>query len=173
MQEVQDACTRENPGLAAHCKNAPKEKTHVTVLVAHVTEPQLETAKAIIGEILQNKILPQLRDKQFKLSFEGMSSFGEKIVYAEVEEGVNELRLMNEAFLEAFEAAGFDCDSRYTPHMTVMKVTIEIILGFKYILTTLYFREDTQTLASRETHSSSFVRKFLESNLSLAFSCCP
>ena len=53
-----------------------------------------------------------------------MSSFGEKIVYAEVEEGADELRLMNEAFLAAFEAAGFDCDSRYTPHMTVMKVTI-------------------------------------------------
>ena len=134
VQEVQDVCTQENPGLAVHCRNAPKEKTHVTVLVAHVTEPQLETAKAIIGEILQNKILPQLREKQFKLSFEGMSSFGEKIVYAEVEEGGNELRLMNEAFLEAFEAAGFDCDSRYTPHMTVMKVTAALVIGLKYIL---------------------------------------
>lgn len=124
MQEVQAGCIRENPSLEAHCKNAPVQKTHVTLLVAHVTEPQLEKAKAIMGEILQKKILPQLHDKQFKISFEGMSSFGEKIVYAEVGEGANELRLMNEAFLEAFEAAGFDCDSRYTPHMTVMKVTI-------------------------------------------------
>ena len=124
MQEVQEACIRENRSLEVHCKNAPIEKTHVTVLVAHVTEPQLETAKAIVGEILQKKILPKLPNKQFKISFEGMSSFGEKIVYAEVGEGENELRLMNEALLEAFETAGFDCDSRYTPHMTVMKVTI-------------------------------------------------
>ena len=128
VQEVQEACIQENPGLAVHCRNAPKEETHVTVLMAHVTEPHLKTAKAIIGEVLQNKILPQLRDRQFKLSFEGMSSFGEKIVYAEVEEGANVLRLMNEAFLEAFEAAGFDCSfgfDRYIPHMTVMKVTID------------------------------------------------
>ena len=127
MQEVQEACIQENPGLAVHCRNAPKEKTHVTVLMAHVTEPQLETAKAIIGDTLQNKILPQLRDKQFKLSFKGMSSFEEKVVYAKVEEGRRELMLMNEAFLEAFEAAGFDCyfHPSYIPHMTVMKVTID------------------------------------------------
>jgi len=43
-----------------------------------------------------------------------------------VEEGADELRLMNEAFIEAFKAAGFDCGSPYpyTPHMTVMMVTI-------------------------------------------------
>ena len=127
VQEVQDACTQGNPGLAVHCSNAPKEKTHVTVLMAHVTEPQLNTAKAIVGEILQKKILPQLRDKQFKLSFEGMSCFEEKVVYAKVEEGANVLRFMNKAFLEAFEAAGFDCSFHpsYIPHMTVMKVTID------------------------------------------------
>ena len=128
VQEVQEACIQENPGLAVHCRNAPKEETHVTVLMAHVTEPQLETAKAIIGETLQNKILPQLRDQQFKLSFKGMSSFKEKVVYAKVEEGGDELRLMNKAFLEGFEAAGFNCSfgfDPYIPHMTVMKVTID------------------------------------------------
>ena len=163
MQEVQAACIRENPGLEVHCKNAPLQKTHVTLLVAHVTEPQLEKAKAIVGEILQKKIRPQLHDKQFKIGFKGMSSFGEKIVFAEVEEGAKELRLMNEAFLEAFEAAGFDCDSRYTPHMTVMKVTILQINPSKTYFK--YFRGDMQTVAFRETHAPSSVTKFLESSL--------
>ena len=124
MQEVQDACVQGNASLKVHCQNAPVKKTHVTVLVAHVTEPQLETAKALVDNVLKNKILPHLPHKEFKISFKGMSSFGEKIVYAEVADGEAELRMMNEAFLEAFETAGFDCDSRYTPHMTVMKVAI-------------------------------------------------
>ena len=96
-------------------------RQHVGSMVT--TQAKAEGGSEVEVEHIQ-KILPQLHDKQFKISFEGMSSFGEKIVYAEVEEGASELRLMNEAFLEAFEAAGFDCDSRYTPHMTVMKVTI-------------------------------------------------
>ena len=119
VKEVQDACFLENPILEA--KNRGRlQKTHVTVLAAHVTEPQLETAKAILEEVLQS----QLPENQFKISLEGMSSFGEEEVYAEVGEGAKELVAMNEALLEAFEKAGFDCDPRYTPHMTVMKVTI-------------------------------------------------
>jgi len=54
------------------------------VLVAHVTEPQLEMAKAVMEETLKKKILPQISEKQFKISFEGMSAFADKVVYAKV-----------------------------------------------------------------------------------------
>ena len=160
MQEVQDACVQGNASLKVHCQNAPVKKTHVTVLVAHVTEPQLETAKALVDNVLQNKILPHLPHKEFKISFKGMSSFGEKIVYAEVADGESELRMMNEAFLEAFETAGFDCDSRYTPHMTVMKVAIK--LSFKLSCLKLnHFRVDSQTSAFHVTRSTTLVTKTL------------
>ena len=38
-------------------------------------------------------------------------------------EGRTNLVALNAAFLKAFEAAGFDCDDRYTPHVTMMKVS--------------------------------------------------
>ena len=171
VKEVQDACILENPGLEAHSKNAPIQKTHVTVLVAHVTEPQLETAKAIVDEVLQKKILPQLPEKQFKISFEGTSSFGEKVVYAEVGEGAKELLAMNEALLEAFERAGFDCDSRYTPHMTVMKVAINQHIFSSESSQTRYSRVGTQTVEFHANLSPDSVTKFSGNSLSAGSSC--
>ena len=70
--------------MEVHCKNAPVQETHVTVLVAHVTEPQLEMAKAVMEETIKKKILPQISEKGFKISFEGMSAFADKVVYAKV-----------------------------------------------------------------------------------------
>ena len=51
-----------------------------------------------------------------------MSSFGDKVAFAQMNEGRKNLIALNAAFLNAFEAAGFDCDDRYTPHVTMMKV---------------------------------------------------
>ena len=51
-----------------------------------------------------------------------MSSFGDKVAFAQMNEGRKSLFALNAAFLKAFEAAGFDCDDRYTPHVTMMKV---------------------------------------------------
>ena len=170
VKEVQDACILENPILEA--KNRDRlQKTHVTVLAAHVTEPQLETAKAILEKVLQKKILPQLPEKQFKISFDGVSSFGEKVVYAEVGEGAKELLAMNEALLEAFEKAGFDCDSRYTPHMTVMKVTINQHIFSSKSSQTRYSRVATQTVEFHANLSPDSVTKFSGNSLSAGSSC--
>ena len=96
MQEVQDACVQGNASLKVHCQNAPVKKTHVTVLVAHVTEPQLETAKALVDNVLQNKILPHLPHKEFKISFKGMSSYTEKIVYARPQRSIETIALFDQ-----------------------------------------------------------------------------
>ena len=58
--------------MEVHCKNAPAAHAHVTVLVAHVTEPQLEKAKAVMEETLKKKILPQISE-EFKISFDTRS----------------------------------------------------------------------------------------------------
>ena len=52
----------------------------------------------------------------------GMNSFGDKIVFAQIKEGRDQLIALNAALRQAFEAAGFDCEDRYTPHVTLMKV---------------------------------------------------
>ena len=57
-----------------------------------------------------------------KSQVQGMNSFGVKIVFARIKEGRHQLIALNAALRQAFEAAGFDCEDRYTPHVTVMKV---------------------------------------------------
>ena len=51
-----------------------------------------------------------------------MNSIGDKIVFAQIKEGREQLIAINAALRRAFEAAGFDCVDRFTPHVTVMKV---------------------------------------------------
>ena len=54
-----------------------------------------------------------------------MNSFGDKIVFAQIKEGREQLKALNAALKQAFEAAGFDCEDRYTPHVTVIKVSLK------------------------------------------------
>ena len=98
------------------------EKAHITVLVANVQENQLEKAKWLIEKTLRNHIVKSV-PTEFEVQLKGIDSFGDKITYAEVEQGENHLRLINEKLLDAFEKAGFSCDARFTPHLTLMKVS--------------------------------------------------
>ena len=51
-----------------------------------------------------------------------MNTIGDKIVFAQIKEGREQLIAINAALRRAFEAAGFDCEERFTPHLTMMKV---------------------------------------------------
>ena len=51
-----------------------------------------------------------------------MNSIGDKIVFAQLREGRDQLIALNAALRQAFEDAGFDCVERFTPHLTMMKV---------------------------------------------------
>ena len=51
-----------------------------------------------------------------------MNSIGDKIVFAQLREGRDHLYALNAALRQAFEEAGFDCEERFTPHLTMMKV---------------------------------------------------
>ena len=55
-----------------------------------------------------------------------MNSIGDKIVFAQLREGRDQLISLNAALRQAFEAAGFDCVERFTPHLTMMKVRRKI-----------------------------------------------
>ena len=98
------------------------KKAHITLLVANVQEEELPKARALIEKALRENIVRELDEHQFEVGIKGVDSFGDKVVFAEVETGKPYLMKINEALLEAFEEAGFDCDSRYTPHVTLMKV---------------------------------------------------
>ena len=122
IKSLQAACIAKNPNLKAHCDNVPVEKAHITVLAANVQEDQLEKAKKVIETTLRNHVVQSV-PPTFEVELKGIDSFGDKITYAEVDKGDSHLRLINEKLVDAFEKAGFSCDARFTPHVTLMKVS--------------------------------------------------
>ena len=120
MQEVQHHACQFDPKLKSNA--VPLQKTHVTLLVANVQEEELQKAKAVISKTFRENLSSIVPENQFSVKIKGVDSFGDKVVFAEVDEGKPALMGINEALLHAFENAGFDCDSRYTPHVTLMKV---------------------------------------------------
>ena len=77
----------------------------------------------MIERVLAESIIPSLPGSSFTFVARGLASFGDKIVFAEIGEGRDQLIGMNAIFREAFESAGFECDARFTPHITVLKAT--------------------------------------------------
>ena len=120
MREVQDHASQFDPKLKATV--VPLKKSHVTLLVANVQEEELQKAKAVISKTFRENLGDIVPENQFSVKLKGVDSFGDKVVFAEVDEGKPSLMRINEELLRAFEGAGFDCDSRYTPHVTLMKV---------------------------------------------------
>ena len=122
MKSLQAACVAKNPNLKPHCDNVPVEKAHITLLAANVQEDQLEKARKVIERTLRNDVVQSV-PTEFDVELAGIDSFGDKIIYAEVDKGDSQLRLINEKLVDAFEKAGFSCDARFTPHVTLMKVS--------------------------------------------------
>ena len=122
IKSLQAACIAKNPNLKPHCDNVPVEKAHITLLAANVQEDQLEKAKKVIERTLRNHVVQSV-PSMFDVELKGIDSFGDKITYAEVDKGSSHLRLINEKLVDAFEKAGFSCDARFTPHVTLMKVS--------------------------------------------------
>ena len=122
MKSLQAACVAKNPNLKPHCDNVPVEKAHITLLAANVQEDQLEKARKVIERTLRNDVVQSV-PTEFNVELAGIDSFGDKIIYAEVDKGDSQLRLINEKLVDAFEKAGFSCDARFTPHVTLMKVS--------------------------------------------------
>ena len=120
LKEVQDHACQFDPKLKTNA--VPLQKTHVTLLVANVQEEELQKAKAVISKTFRDNLGSIVPENKFSVKIKGVGSFGDKVVFAEVDEGKPSLMRINEELLNAFETAGFDCDSRYTPHVTLMKV---------------------------------------------------
>ena len=77
----------------------------------------------LVERTLADSILPSLSGQNLKLEIKGLGSFGEKIVFADIRHGRDQLIAMNAVFREAFESEGYECDARFTPHITILKAT--------------------------------------------------
>ena len=123
IQEVQNECVRRQPRLASHRDAAPSYNSHVSLLAARVPWEARARAIQLVERTLADSILPSLSGQNLKLEIQGLGSFGEKIVFADIRHGRDQLIAMNAVFREAFESEGYECDARFTPHITILKAT--------------------------------------------------
>ena len=102
-----------------------KSKLHLTLLALHVpTQNILEASRLFFG--LSEK-LKLIVGNGLTLSLSGIGSFDDTIMYADIKEGNEELKSINQALKKAFEARGFYCDPRFVPHVTILKGNLKML----------------------------------------------
>ena len=99
----------------------PTDKAHIPLLAFDVEEGGVEQIRKMVMRVLVEKVDRQLLKDKFEVEVKGLESFDNEGLYAEVEKGEDVLRMLNEVFMDAFEDAGFVCDSRFTPHVSIMR----------------------------------------------------
>ena len=126
IQEVQNECVRRQPRLVSHRDAAPAYNSHVSLLAARVPLEATTRAIQLVERTLADSIIPSLSGQSLKLEIHGLGSFGEKIVFADINLGRDQLIAMNAVFGEAFESEGFECDARFTPHITCFSNIVSV-----------------------------------------------
>ena len=161
MQDMQDQACQFDPKLKSNA--VPLKKAHITLLVANVQEEELPKARAVISKTFRDNLAKIVPENQFTVEIKGVDSFGEKVVFAEIDQGKSFLMQLNEELLRAFEDADFDCDSRYTPHVTILKVKNLLTAPFLLKVTMLNYRlatdpeEEYQKKRTKVSSSRSLV----------------
>ena len=121
VQKAQNFFIEQDPFLRRHCANAPVSKAHIAVLATTVQEKDLDEVRELIETTLRDKTAINLPE-QFLVEVQGVDAFGDKVVFAGVNQGAKMLRLLHKQLVTTLEKAGFVCDSRYSPHLALMKV---------------------------------------------------
>ena len=99
----------------------PVKKAHITLLVLHISEERMEEAKGIFKSVINETISNTFDEDIFEVKFEGVGSFNNMVVFAYPLTGVDRMQYMNQELFKAFSEKGFSCDSKFTPHLTLMK----------------------------------------------------
>ena len=99
----------------------PVEKAHISLLAFNIQEDEVEQVREMVMRVLVGKVDRQLLKDKFEVELKGLDSFANKGIYAEVEKGADTLRMFNEVLMDKFEEEDFVCDSRFTPHVSIMR----------------------------------------------------
>ena len=116
---MQQECVKAN--LEMKYFAIPTEKAHIALLAFDIQEDNIEQIREMVMRVLVEKVDRHLLKDKFEVEVKGLDSFDNTGLYAEVEKGEDILRMLNEVFMDAFEEAGFVCDSRFTPHVSIMQ----------------------------------------------------
>ena len=101
----------------------PVRKAHITLLALHISKQDMEEAKDIFNNVIEEKNFDD--GIKFEVTFEGVGSFNDRVVYAEpIRDWIDmdKLEYMNDELYRAFTERAFTCEPNFTPHLTLMKM---------------------------------------------------
>ena len=82
----------------------------------------MEEATDVFNGVIQGQILNHFDGEDiFEVKFEGVGSFNNRVVFAEPSTDIDRMQYMNQELYKAFSERGFSCESKFTPHLTLLK----------------------------------------------------
>ena len=112
---LQDTLVQKNPKL---CDSMNKlHRMHLTLLAIVIPEsqkPQLTEAKAILETVLKGV-------SEFEVNLEKFGHFDDLVFYVKPSSGNNELESLNKKLFKAFTTAGYICDDKFNPHVSIFR----------------------------------------------------
>ena len=112
MKEFQTLCLTQEPRLR-QCV-VPPQKAHITLLVLHLEDQRLEEAKIMFEEMCRDHFS---KDDIFDVEFEGVGTFGSRVLFAKPRGNIDRIIKMSESF-----QSKYSCEYQLDPHLTLMKV---------------------------------------------------
>jgi len=120
MTSFQQACIEYDPGLSHFL--VPVRKAHITLLVLTVDKERLEEAKDVFNTVIKESFEGHFDEDEFEVEFSGVGAFdGNRVIFAEPKTNVDRLTYMNRQLYQAFSEKLFPCESKFNPHLTLLK----------------------------------------------------
>jgi len=120
MTQFQQTCTEYDPDLSHFL--VPVRKAHITLLVLHAEKERLEDAKELFNTVIKEKIVGHFDEDEFEVEFSGVGAFdGNRVIFAEPKTNTSRMTYMNHELYQAFSENSFSCESKFNPHLTLLK----------------------------------------------------
>ena len=93
-------------------------RMHLTLLALHIEDNKQDLAKA--GDILQETMRAV---EEFEINLESIRSFDDSVVFLSPKKNDKNLRQINKKLFTAFTNAGYSCDKKFNPHVSIIRGT--------------------------------------------------
>jgi len=120
LSEVQEGMVQFDEELKSSL--IPAAKFHITLLVARIEEENMKHAIQVVARGVE-KIKEELGEKIVNVTFEGMGTFGNKIIFANPGGDLTEIKMMRDIFVNLFAEEDICVpDLRFNPHLTIARI---------------------------------------------------
>ena len=113
---IQDTIVRTDSSLKKEL--IKPHRMHLTLLALHIKDDKQDLAKA--GNILQ-EIMKDI--EEFEINLENIGNFEDSVIFISPKKNDKNLRQMNKKLFTTFTNAGYSCDKRFNPHVSILRGT--------------------------------------------------